>query len=175
MTKNYVYFLPPVVGKPGDEDLKKQSFAPVLRLREYGREGGDATLYTESEEVGGACTGGRSLWMAQKLAALTPLSTQTCTHTAEHTPTQRQIVSAVAALIVMATPDSPGLQRTTRVRRMSLLTPSEDSSGDKLKALFSLNYNRLQLKRFIVQLKGKSLFAFKSGRYCSGTTGFVAP
>lgn len=60
-----------------------QSCAPILRLTECGREAGEAIFYTDSEEVGGACVGGRSMSMAQKLAALTPLNTQTCTHAAD--------------------------------------------------------------------------------------------
>ncbi|MED6277157.1 hypothetical protein CHARACLAT_010470 [Characodon lateralis] len=33
------------------------SFAPMLRLRESEGEGGEALVYIDSEEVGGACTG----------------------------------------------------------------------------------------------------------------------
>lgn len=47
-------------------------------------------LYTDTQEVGGAWTDGRGLLLAQKLAALTQLGTQTAnaqTHTHAHANT----------------------------------------------------------------------------------------
>lgn len=52
--------------RPEEDDLEVLSFAPMFRLRESGREGGDAIFYTDSEKVGVAWTGGKRPWMAQK-------------------------------------------------------------------------------------------------------------
>lgn len=66
-------------------------------------------LYTDTQEVGGAWTDGRGLLLAQKLAALTQLGTQTAnaqththahanTHTHTHEPLRKGVGTKVTAL-----------------------------------------------------------------------------